>query len=156
MKVRDVMSKNVVTVRPDTSFREIGDIIFGKHSQHKFSSVPVVDKDGRLLGIVTEKDLLRRLYPSQAELIEDFFNASNFTVMETSIYEVAKMPAEKIMGKKPVTVTPDTLLMKAGSLMLSHNKRRLPVVDDKGKLAGVISQGDIFRTIFGKLKKPHR
>lgn len=153
MRVRNVMSRKVVTVSPETTLKEIGDIIFGKAFHHKFSSVPVVDKKKKLVGIVTEKDLLRRLYPSEREVIENFFEATNFYGMEEKIHEVAKLSAEKIMGKSPITISPDEPLMKAGSLMLTTNKRRLPVVDKKGKLVGVISQGDIFRTVFTHLKK---
>lgn len=155
MKVEDVMSRNVVTVSPNKTFREIGEIIFGKKFAHKFSSVPVVDRAKKLLGIVTEKDLLRRLYPSQVEVIENFFDASNFLRMEDRIHEVEKLTAQKIMGTHPVTTTPETPLMKAGSLMLTSNKRRLPVVNKNGRLVGVISQGDIFRAIFSHLHKTH-
>lgn len=153
MKVKQVMSKRVVTVSPETTFKEIGDLIFGKAFQHKFSSVPVIDKNKKLLGIVTEKDLLRRLYPNQEELIEDFFRASNFSNMEERIHDVEKLTAQNIMGRHPITTSPETLLMRAGSIMLTENKRRLPVVDKNGKLVGVISQGDIFRTILVHLRK---
>ncbi len=158
MKVKNVMSRQVVTVTPRTTFREIGDIIFGKRFGHKFSSVPVIDKNKKLLGIVTEKDLLRKLYPTQAELIEDFFEASNFNNIEDKIHDVEKLTAQEIMGKHPITTLSETPLMRAGSIMLTENKRRLPVVDKKGKLVGVISQGDIFRAVFSHLVKyhPHR
>ncbi len=149
------MSRSVVTVSPTTTFKEIGNIIFGKRFGHKFSSVPVIDKNKKLLGMVTEKDLLRKLYPSQSEVIENFFEASKFLEMEDRIHGVEKLTAEQVMGKQPVTTTAETPLMKAGSLMLTANKRRLPVVDDQGKLVGVISQGDIFRTIFSHLSQKH-
>lgn len=149
------MSCKVVTVSPQATLREIGNIIFGKRFSHKFSSVPVIDKNKKLLGIVTEKDLLRRLYPSQNELVESFFDASNFLTMEDRIHGVEKLTAQQIMGKHPVTTTEETPLMQAGSLMLTENKRRLPVIDKKGKLVGVISQGDIFRAIFSHLGKHH-
>ncbi len=149
------MSRQVVTVPPTKTFREIGDIIFGKQFAHKFSSVPVVDKNKKLLGIVTEKDLLRRVYPSQSEVIENFFEASKFLEMEDRIHGVEKLTARQIMGKHPVTTTAETPLMKAGSLMLTANKRRLPVINEQGKLVGVISQGDIFRAIFSHLSKKH-
>lgn len=154
MKVKDVMSKKVVTVNPETTFREIGNIIFGKRFSRKFSSVPVVDKKGKLLGIVAEKDLLMRLYPSQKEVIEDFFGTTNFYEMEEKIHEVEKLTAQEIMSKNPLVAQPATPLMKAGSLMLVKRFRRLPVVDKKGKLVGIISQGDIFRAIFSRLKNP--
>lgn len=156
MKVKDVMSRQVITVSPQTTFKEIGEIIFGKAFHHKFSSVPVVDKKKKLLGIVTENDLLRRLYPNQAELIEDFFEASNFIHMEERIHDVEKLTAQKIMGKDPITTSGQTPLMRAGSIMLTENKRRLPVVDKKGRLVGIISQGDIFRAVFAHLKTRHR
>jgi len=156
MKVKDVMSRDVVTVGPETTFKEIGNIIFGKTFRHKFSSVPVIDKNNKLLGIVTEKDLLRRLYPSQKELIEDFFQASNFSNMEEKIHDVEKLTAQVIMVKNPITTSPETPLMRAGSIMLAESKRRLPVMDKNDKLVGIISQGDVFRTVFAHLRKRHR
>ncbi|TSC54279.1 MAG: hypothetical protein LiPW16_74 [Microgenomates group bacterium LiPW_16] len=153
MKVRDVMSKKVVTVSPETTFREIGNIIFGKRFSRKFSSVPVVDKKGKLLGIVAEKDLLIRLYPSQREVIEDFFGTTDFYEMEEKIHEVEKLTAQELMTKNPIVTTSETPLLKAGSLMLVKRVRRLPVVDKEGRLVGIVSQGDIFRAIFSHLEK---
>jgi len=148
MKVKDVMSRRVAMVTLKTTFRDIGNIIFGKHPGQKFSSVPVVDKKGKLLGIVTEKDLLMQLYPTQKEIIEDFFRTTNFSAMEEKIHEVEKLTAQQLMTESLSVVQQNTPLMKAGSLMLVKRVRRLPVVNKKGKLVGIISQGDVFRAIF--------
>lgn len=155
MRVGKVMSRKVVTVSPETTFKEIGDIIFGKHFKHKFSSVPVVDKNRKLLGIVSEKDLLTRLYPDERDIIEDFFGATNFYQMEEKIHDIEGMTAQKLMSKNPVVTSPEIPILKAGSIMLLKRVRRLPVIDKKRKLVGVISQGDIFRAIFAHLKKQH-
>lgn len=156
MKVRDVMSKKVITVSPQTTFREIGKITFGRRFSQKFSSVPVVDKKGKLVGIVTGKDLLKRLYPSEEQLIEDFFEASNFYKMEENVHSAERLTAQEIMTKTPRVTSPETPLLKAGSLMIVERVRRLPVIDKKGKLVGIISQGDIFRAVFQHLKNHRR
>lgn len=153
MKVKDVMSKKVVKVRPETTFEEIGEIIFGKRFGHKFSSVPVVDEGKKLVGIVTEKDMFRRIFPSMQEFIEEFPNVRDFEAMEERIFELAELKAKDIMSSKPITVPPQMPILRAGSILIVHKVRRLPVIDEEGNLIGVISAGDIFRAVFSHLKK---
>ena len=156
MKVKDVMSKKVITVNPQATFGEIGKVIFGRRFSQKFSSVPVVDKKGKLVGIVTEKDLLKRLYPTEEQLLEDFFEASNFYKMEENVHSAEHLTASEMMTKPPQVTSPETPLLKAGSLMLVERVRRLPVINKKSKLVGIISQGDIFRAVFQHLKNHRR
>lgn len=150
MKVKDIMSKKVVKVSPKDTFTRVSLLIFSKSFKRKFSSVPVVDEKGKLVGLVTEKDILVKLYPTQTELIEDFFSASKISIIEEKIKEIAQTPIEKIMTKNPLVIDPEMPIFKAGALMLAERVRRMPVVDKKGKLVGIISQGDIFRAIFKK------
>ena len=149
------MSKNVKTVSPETNFRKLGEIIFGKPESKKYPSTPVVDNKGKLLGIVTQEDIIRKLYPSQKELIENFFEVSNFQKMEEGIHEIENLSAKDLMHEIPHTTTLDTPILQAGSLMLVHHLRRLMVVNDNGILIGIITMGDIFRAMCNHLKKNH-
>ena len=71
MKVADVMSRRLTTVDADRTLRELWRIIFHKH----VNAIPVIDKKGKLLGIITKDDILRLLYPDYEDLVEDFFQS---------------------------------------------------------------------------------
>lgn len=145
MKVSDVMSTQVESVNTDSSVRDISRLIFGRG----INGVPVVKK-GRLVGFITEKDILTKFYPTAQEYIEDPVNTVDFEKNEARIAEIFSIPAERIMSKNPTTVRPNTPLLKAQSIMFTKKVGRLPVVDDKGSLVGIISKGDIFRQLVGK------
>ncbi len=145
MKASDVMQRDVVTVSPSTKLQEVAKLIFGL----KLKGVPVV-KEKKLVGIITETDFLHELYPSYQEFMEDYLHAKDFEAMEEAVTKILDLPASQIMNKNVITVTADTPLLKVQSLMLVRGFSRVPVVDGKNRLLGLISQGDIFRAVIGK------
>jgi len=135
MIVRDYMSVPVVTVTPETSFQDALALL----RQRKIRRVPVVDKAGRLVGIITERDLLHAA-PSPA---------TSLSVWELN-YLLWRLQVEGLMTRKVLTVQPATPLQDAAQLMLEHKIGGLPVVDDHNQVVGVITETDIFR-VFVKL-----
>lgn len=134
MFVKDVMTPNPITVAPETSFAEAMDIIRRK----KVRRLPVV-KDGKLVGIVAEKDLLSAS-PSKATSLD---------VWEiTSLLH--KLKVEEIMTKDVVTVSPDTPIEEAAVIMADKKIGALPVVKGE-KLVGIITETDIFKTFVNML-----
>src|SRR3990172_3679441 len=133
MKVTDALEKNPATITPQTTLRQAARLIFGG----QMSGVPVINDKGKLVGIVVEKDILSQFYPSQTEYIEDYTSAHDFEAMEEDVTEAMNLPVEKFMSKNPITVSPQTPLLKAGSLMMSKRFRRLPVIDSRGHLLGM-------------------
>jgi len=144
MVVSDVMSTAVDYVTTNTSVRDIARLIFGKG----INGVPVLDKT-KLVGFITERDILAKFYPSVEEYMEDPVNTSDFISMEKKVSNILSLSAGKIMSRNPVTVTADTPILKAQSLMFINKIGRLPVVDSKNHLVGIISKGDIFRSVVG-------
>ncbi len=142
MKVADIMRRSLVTVSEDTPLKEVGRLIFSLG----LAGIPVV-KDKKLIGIVTEKDLLIKFHPSVAEYMEDPVHAADFEQMEKRLGEFLNVPAKQIMSKNPTTITSDTPLVKAQSIMAVNHISRLPIVDRDGNLIGIVSQGDIFREL---------
>lgn len=142
MKVSDVMSKEVEFVVPDATVREVSRIIFGRG----INGVPVCEGT-KILGFITEKDIIARFYPSMQDYMEDPVHSSDFESMERNVAEILSLPVKAIMSKRPTTVGPNTPVLKAQSLMATHKVGRLPVVDEQGNLVGMISRGDIFRAI---------
>jgi len=130
MKVRDVMTWNVVTVSSDMPIMEARKIM----DAHGVRRLPVVDK-GKLVGMVS-KERITRTAPSPA---------TSLSVWEIN-YLLAKMTVKEVMGKDPVTVDPDMSVEAAIALAQKKGVGALPVVDN-GKLVGIATTNDFFYKI---------
>ena len=145
MKVSDVMSRDVDHVSVHTKVEDVAALIFGRG----INGVPVIDKNRKLVGFITERDILVKFYPSMTEYVDDTFHSSDFERMEGKVNQIFELRAEDIMTKHPISVSTDAPLLRAQSLMFIQKIGRLPVVNDEGKLVGIISKGDIFRAVVG-------
>lgn len=126
--MREKIRKNPVTISPDASFFEARSLIHDKGIRH----LPVVDKENRLVGIVTESDI-RQAGPSDVAML---------SVKElTHLLGTLKVSEFMIPKEKVVTITPDTLIEEAIELMHDNKIGCLPVVD-KGKLYGIFTETD--------------
>lgn len=131
MFVRDRMSSPVTTVTPDTPFQDALRLM----REHKFRRLPVVNAEYKLVGIVSERDLLHAA-PSPA---------TSLSVWEMN-YLLSKLKVEQLMAARVVTVTPDTPLEAAALLMVEHKIGGMPVIDDQRRVVGVITETDIFKS----------
>jgi len=145
MKVSDVMSKHVDYVSVDTSIKDVCRLIFGR----RINGVPVCTGK-KVVGFITERDILAQFLPSMQEYIEDSLHEGDFEDMERKIEDILSISASKIMSRNPTTITADDPLLKAQSLMSAHKIGRLPVVNEHGKLLGILSKSDIFRALVGQ------
>lgn len=145
MKVREIMTKTVHTAKPDDSITKVAALIYG----YKVSGVPIVNDQDELVGIISEKDILKAIYPTYTEFHEDMSHSMDFEEMEKRYRDVTNLKAEDLMTKDIIAVTPDTPVLKVASLMVLKRIRRIPVVENK-KLVGIVSQGDIHQAIFKK------
>lgn len=145
MRVSDVMSRQVDYITPNDKIEKAVHLIFGRG----INGIPVCENK-KVVGMITEADILRKFFPSIQELIEDATHATNFEDMEEKASSILSFPVKKLMTKNPTTVREDTPLLRAQSMMHVKEIGRLPVVDEEKKLIGVISKGDIFRTLIGK------
>lgn len=131
MLVRNWMTSNVITVSPETSLLKLGKLMH----DHNVRRIPVVDADGRLKGIVSDRDV-RDASPSKATTLD----------MYEMHYLLAEIRASTIMTPNPYTVKPEDTVEMAAMLMLDHKIGGLPVVED-GKLIGIISELDVFKAL---------
>ena len=146
MKIRDVMKKNVIAVRPELTYEEAGRLMV----EHNVSGLPVTDANGILVGIISEKDLFKALYPGEAEFavaLDESYQDQE--TREANVNDMRKHPVSRYMTKRVLTLTPDTPILKAGGIMLAHHVHRIPVVED-GKLVGIVSREDIYGAILRK------
>ncbi len=145
MKVADVMQAQVEAVAPDTTVNDVSKLIFGRG----INGVPVV-KGKKIVGFITERDILEKFYPSMGEYLDDPIHASDFEEMEKKAGEILSLTAQDIMSESPVSIEADSPILRAQSLMFVNKVGRLPVVDKKGNLVGIVSNGDIFKAAVGR------
>jgi CBS domain-containing protein len=142
------MSRNAVTARAETPFEKIWELIFEK----RVSGIPIVGKLNLLMGIISEEDLIEKLYPSYADYLFDP-QSRDFEKMEDKIADVSGIKAKHLMSKNVYTTTEEAPIMKAASSMLVYKVSCLPVVKEKGRnkyVVGIICKGDIFSQLFTK------
>ncbi|WP_249400042.1 CBS domain-containing protein [Streptomyces argyrophylli] len=134
--VSDVMTAPAVTVGRDARFKELVRVMDERH----VSAVPVVSGEGRVVGVVSEADLLPKEEFRDRELtrFERIQRRSDLTKAEG-------MTAEEVMSTPAVTVRPDDTLALAARRMAVHHVKRLLVVDDADRLRGVVSRGDLLK-----------
>ncbi len=134
--VRDVMTTEVVTVGEATHYKEI----VQKLAAHGVSAVPVVDADGRVVGVVSEADLIHKVEfaGEQAPLLERRWRRSGRAKATGEI-------AADLMSSPPIVVRPAVPLAGAAKIMDAEMVKRLPVVDGAGQLVGIVSRRDLLR-----------
>jgi acetoin utilization protein AcuB len=140
MLVKERMTRNPITIRPDTPVTEAQAMM----KREKIHHLPVLDKDEKLVGIVSEKDLL---YASPSP-------ASTLSVYEMSSL-LAKLKVEKVMSKNILTASEDVPLEEAARMMADRGIGGLPIMRG-GSLVGIITESDLFRVfieLFGARQK---
>lgn len=138
MKIRDLATPQVTTIGPEANVRHAAKIML----KHGIGGLPVVDDDMRIVGMITEGDLMRR-----SEL--GFHNIQDSDAGAQDARDYVRRHSWKVgdvMGRNVVTVEEDESIAKAARLMEEHNVKRLPVVR-AGKLVGMISRSDLLRVI---------
>jgi CBS domain-containing protein len=140
MKIRDVMTTDVVTVEPGVSLKEAARMLVDR----RVSGLPVVGRDGTLLGVLSEGDVLFRAR-GEAEAIG---GPLAWLISPSKLEELEKLDATLVgeaMSAPAVTIGRDRTVASAASLMIERGVNRLPVVDAAGKLVGIVTRADLVR-----------
>ena len=143
MKVKEVMSKDVVSVKPEDNVLEALRLL----EKRQISGLPVVDAQGKLAGMFTEKDILSYILPSYIEQVGKFVYEENPKSIKRKFAELSKVKVGQIMRKEVVTTTEETTLCEAARLMLTQKARRIPVVDKEGKVSGIVARCDVLKAL---------
>ena len=146
MVAKDIMSKNVITVKNDATIEEVAKVL----TDNSISGVPVVSEDGNVIGIVTKKDLIYKdiepKVPSYVEVLGGVFFVEGIKQYEEKLRKLLANKAEDIMTRDVVTISEDTDIREIAEIMVNEGVNRLPVLKD-GKLVGIISRGDIVKSL---------
>ncbi len=141
MKASDVMSRTVATVSPETTVREVAELLLNRH----ISAVPVVDGAGTVVGIVSEGDLIRRQETGTDKHPSWWLRLLTSTEDQARDYVKSHgRAASDVMTTDIVTVEPGTEIDQIATLLERHRIKRVPVCDG-GKLVGIVSRADLIR-----------
>ena len=143
MLVKDIMNTNVRTTRPDSSINDVAIVM----CFNKISGLPVIDDNEKIVGIISEKDILNGIYPNVSEFME--MGRVDFESLEQEYRDLINLKVADLMTPKVLTVTPEDPVLRAVSVMGINKIRRIPVAVD-GMLCGIISMGDVHKAIFQK------
>lgn len=132
--VKDVMTTHVVAVRMNAPYKEMA----SRLREHRVSAFPVLDADNRVVGVVSEADLLAK---EALEYVSTGLMGGILHHREQA--KAAAVTAADLMTKPPVTIGPLEPVSHAARLMYSRKVKRLPVVDEGGKLLGIVSRADV-------------
>ena len=143
--VSTIMSRDVVTVAPETSVTEVARLMV----EHDVSGIPVVD-DGLLVGLVTEVDVVSREIDVDPPVYGTFLDAIFRFPWDRSDEELRRVLAStagQLMTRDVETIAPDAPIRDAANMMFKQELNPLPVVDEHGRLLGIISRSDIVRLV---------
>ncbi|MEW6540897.1 MAG: CBS domain-containing protein [Bacillota bacterium] len=150
MLAKDIMTTEVVTVHPDDNVEKVAQLLL----EHHISGLPVVDKDGKLVGVVTEGDLVFREKKVRAPLFVMIFDSLIYLEKpKRFIEEIRRTVAQKVdelMSTKLYTVGPDAPIEDVATIIVDRKINRVPVIDADKRLLGIISRQDVIRATFGK------
>jgi CBS-domain-containing membrane protein len=138
--VGEIMTREVVAVKSEASLHEVADLL----SEYTISGLPVVDEERHVVGIVTEADVLAMAGMKKGHTFRDKLKH----ILGEPLPVIKKdHTLSAIMTSPAITTTPDTDIRKVAAVLNEKRIKRLPVVDGEGKLIGIISRGDIVKTL---------
>jgi CBS domain-containing protein len=148
-KVRNVMTHEVITIDEQAPFTEV----VRRMAVHRVSALPVINTDGRLVGVVSEADLLHKEeYQGQ----EDSRHWLETRRERAARAKASGRRAIDVMSTPGVTVDPDATVAEAARRLARHRIKRLPVVDHQGRLVGIVSRADLLRLYLRDDEAIHR
>jgi predicted transcriptional regulator len=146
LKAQDIMSREVITVDENATVRELASLLLSRN----ISGAPVVDAEGKVIGVVTESDLIfqnKKVHlPTAVAILDAFLFLERPEKMEKELKKIAGSKVGDICSHDLVSVGPETELEELATLMSEKKIHTLPVMAD-GQLVGVIGKSDIIRTI---------
>ena len=150
MKVKDIMSKEVVSVKPEDNALGVLNLLF----KMQISGLPVIDAQGKLVGMFTEKDILSYVLPSYIEKVGRFIYEENPKSTKKKFTDLAKVKVSQLMRKDVITTSEETTLCEVARIMLTQKARRIPVLDKTGNVAGIVARCDILKALAKEADMP--
>ena len=145
--VKDIMVRKVITIQKDDSVEELSELLV----KNKISGVPVVDSDGKLVGIATEGDLIIKdsdlHFPRYFKLLDSIIYLESLNKFKKSLKKFLGTKVEDVMTAEIKTVKEETPIGEAANMMIKYNINRVPVLDSKDKMVGIVTRADIVKSM---------
>ncbi len=141
MKVSDVMIFDISAVFEDDTVEKVVDMM----SKQYITGVPVVDKDMHVVGFITDNDIMKASIPSYFALLQSASFLPDTNQFVRNMLNIKDHPVSEYMSKPPIVIREDEPLIHAADLMMRHNIKTIPVVDENNRLIGIITKIDILK-----------
>ena len=146
LKVKDIMTRAVITVSPDMEIVHVAKILL----ENRINGAPVIDETGKLVGILCQSDLIAQQkklpIPSFFTFLDGLIALTSMKQFEKQVQKIAAVTVAQAMTPNPVTVHSDTDIEALAALMVDQNFHTIPVVD-AGVLLGIVGKEDILKTL---------
>ncbi len=150
MQIKDIMATDVITVSTSDSVEQCAKLL----QENNISGLPVLDEGGKVAGIVTEGDLIRRASrikaPGYLEILGGLIYLGSPGKFVEELQRAMSLEAGQLMSKDVISVKPEESVEEAATLMVEKGISRLPVIDDDDKLVGIVSRRDIMSCLYSK------
>ncbi len=145
--VADVMSRDPIVVRVETPLKEAIQILAERH----ISGLPVVDDVGKLVGIISETDLMWQetgvTPPAYIMFLDSVIYLQNPATYDRDLHKALGQTVGEVMSKNPISISPEKTLGEAATIMHDRSVHRLPVLEGGGQVIGILTRGDIIRAM---------
>ncbi len=149
LKVKDIMTREIITVSPETEIVSAAKILLEK----RINGLPVIDSSGRLAGVLCQSDLVAQQknipIPSVFTLLESYVPLTLIKRIDKEVEKIAALKVEQAMTSNPVTVGPETDIEDVAKLMVDKKYHTLPVMEGD-KVVGIVGKEDVLKTLLPK------
>lgn len=139
MKVREFMRCDLTSVELDTT---VSQVIYLLH-QSGLASLPVVDEDGCVVGVISERDLIRAVLPGYVDMLQSVAFLPSLDQLSRRLHEIGFKPVAEFMTADVVATRPDDNDLHVADLMIRKGLKQIPVLDDQKRLVGVVRRIDL-------------
>ncbi len=141
MKARELMRRDLTSVELDTPVLQVIELL----RQSGLPSLPVVDEEGHVAGIVAEQELIKALLPGYVDMLVSTSFLPSLNQLARRLQEIGHQPVSQFMVRQVVFVRPDDSDLHVADLLLRKGLRQVPVIDERGRLLGVIRRIDVLQ-----------
>ena len=149
IKAKNIMTKNVITVSPETGITKVAKLLL----DHSINGIPVVDREDRLVGIICQSDLIVQQkkfpLPSVFTILDGTIPLVSPRHFEKEIEKMAASTVDQAMTRNPITLSPESSIEEIATLMTDKKIHTLPVLD-QGKLVGIVGKEDILASLLAR------
>jgi CBS domain-containing protein len=143
---RDIMTRKVVTLGPEDSVTKAAKTLAERH----IGGAPVLDEEGRLIGMISESDLIiqdiKLHFPTYLQFLDSYIYVGSLAKFERELRKAVGAKVKDVMTRDVFTTTPDATVQDIATLMVDENISRIPVVEDS-LVVGVVTKGDLVKSL---------